>query len=225
MRLDPLFVALAACLLAGSLPACADDDNNSTAGTSSGTGGGGQGGATPGDPPPVSAKATVKFKSKERLLNDFQKALVLTDSQLCQEVGTFACDYVHGIALGGVDAYNAGIYEPLEASAVTTPIAVDRIALNMCQTRAHLDFQDLAAATIFELAVSDGKIDPDGAEAQAAVTTLFHRIHLREPTERELELLAQLYRDIEGGGSAQPAEDWAALGCYAVITMMESVFY
>lgn len=224
MRLDSLFAALAACLVAGALTGCADDDTNTT-GATTGAGGGGQGGSTPGDPPPVSAKATVKFKSKERLVNDFQRALALSDAELCKEVGTFACDFVHGIALGGVDAYDAGIYEPLEASAVTTPLAVDRIALNMCQTRAHLDFADLAAATIFELEVTDGKLDPDGAAARSAVTTLYNRIHLREPTERELELLAELYRDIEGGGSATPAKDWAALSCYAVITTMESVFY
>jgi hypothetical protein len=205
---------------------CPDDDVATTGSSSSGPGGaGGQGAGTPGDVPPLSAKATVKFKTKERLINDFQKALSLCNDQLCTEVGELACDEVHGIALGGVDAYNAGIYEPLAASAVTTVIAVDRIALHMCQTRAHADFASPASAEIFELNVNDGQLDPDDAATVAAITTLFNRIHLREPKEREIDHLKQLYRDIEDGGSANPAKDWSALSCYAILSMMESVFY
>ena len=209
---------------------CPDDDAAGT-GSGTGTGAGGNGGSgggdiiPPGDPPPLSAKATVKFKSKERLVNDFKKALLLTEAELCREAGTFACDEVHGVALGGVDAYTAGIYEPLEATAATTPIAVDRIALNMCQTRAHEDLKDKEAGKIFNLDVTDGSIDPDSAAAESAIVTLFNRIHLREPSELEVEHLKELYRSIEAGGSTEPAKDWAALSCYAVITMMESVFY
>lgn len=224
MRLDSWMGLALAASLALFTAGCPDDEQGSSSTTSSGPGGGGEGGTIVPDAPPLSAKATVKFKSKERLLADFQKALFL-DDQVCTEVGTYGCDEVHGIALGGVDAYNAGIYEPLAASAVTTPIAVDRIALKMCQTRAHEDFEDLASAKIFELAVSSGALDPEDAGSVAAITTLFNRIHLREPTDRELALMQQLYRDIEAGGSATPAKDWAALSCYAVISMMESVFY
>jgi hypothetical protein len=179
----------------------------------------------PAETPPVSAKATVKLKDKERLVNDFQRALELSDEELCTEVGSLSCADVHGIALGGVDAYDAGIYEPLESTAATTPIAIDRIALNMCQTRAHLDLGDTTQAAIFQLEVSGGAIDPEHASTVDAITTLFNRIHLREPTDREVALLQQLYRDIESGGSEQPAADWAAVGCYAVLSMMESVFY
>lgn len=222
MRPELFSIGLALSLMALG---CPDDDAAGT-GTSSGAGGGtGEGGSSMAEPPPISAKATVKFKSKERLVNDFQKALSLSATQLCREVGTLACDEVHGIALGGVDAYNAGIYEPLEASAVTTPIAVDRLALSMCQTRAHVDVENTANAAIFAVAIDGGKLDPDHADTVAAITTLFNRIHLREPSEREVELLQQLYRDIDAGGSATPAKDWAALSCYAVISMMESVFY
>lgn len=220
------FSRVAACAVLLCAAGCADDDNGGAGASSgAGTGTGGQGGKVPAEPPPISAKATVKFKSKERLVNDFQKALALSDDELCREVGTHACDWVHGISLGGVDAYQAGIYEPLEASAITTPIAVDRIALSMCQTRAHLDLAQPSSAVIFKLAVSDGRIDPDHTDSTLAITSLFRRVHLREPKEREVELVAALYRDIEAGGSASPAADWATLSCYAVLTMLESVFY
>jgi hypothetical protein len=225
VRLDSILGLTLAFGLSVLTLGCPDDDPAAT-GTSTGAGGsGGQGGTLPAEPPPISAKATVKFKSKERLIKDFQNALSLSDAQLCQEAGTLACDAVHGIALGGVDAYNAGIYEPLEASAVTTPIAVDRIALSMCQTRAHADHQDLANAALFDLVVEDGKIDPDHSATMGVITKLFNRIHLREPSDREIDLLKQLYRDIDAGGSNKAAEDWSALSCYAVISMMESVFY
>ena len=210
-------------VLAASLLGCPDNDDQPP--TSSGTTTSGGGGTTPA-PPPISAKATVKFKAHQRLLNDLSTALSLPVDQVCAELGQFACGDVHVIALGGVDPYGAGIYEPLKSSAVTTPIAVDRLVLAACQRRAHADFQDLSSAVIFKLQVNGGQLaDANDASVDAVITDLFHRVHLREPKPSEVTHLRQLYVDIEARGGSEPAKDWATLSCYAVASMMESVFY
>jgi len=218
-------IVIAVGIVAMAVAGCDDETSKSSPGTG---GDGGTGGSThQPPPPPISAKANVKLKTKDRLLNDLGNALELDDDQLCNEVGLYPCGDVHSIALGGVDAYGAGVYEPLKASAVTTPIAVDRLVLSACQTRAHLDFQDLAAAAIFTgLEVTNGKLVDVQAPAVAdVITSLYRRVHLRNPKASEVEHLRQLYVDVESAGSSKPAQDWAALGCYAVGTMMESVFY
>jgi hypothetical protein len=191
-------------------------------------GGGGSGGAGGTEPvPPISAKANVKFKTKDRLLKDIGNALSLDANEICKEVGAFDCSVVHSIALGGVDAYGAGVYEPLKSSAVTTPVAVDRLVLGACQMRAHLDFKDMGNAVIYKgLDLQGGKLaNVEDAAVAAAITTLYRRIHLRDPKDGEVTHLKELYNDVDAAGSAQPALDWATLGCYAVGTMMESVFY
>jgi hypothetical protein len=221
VRLERLAIAMVGAALA--FAACADDD--ATIPPPPGAPGGAGAGGEPVEPPPYSEKATVKFKSRERLLADFQKSLSLDEDDACTEVGTYACGDVHGIALGGVDAYAAGIYQPLESSAVTTPIAVDRLALHLCMRRARKDLADPAHAAIYALDVADARIDPEAAASVAAIGELFHRVHLRDAKESEVKHLQDLYRDLEEAGSASPAADWATLSCYAVISMMESVYY
>ena len=83
-------------------------------------------------------------------MKDVGNALSLSSDELCKEVGTKMCAETHSIALGGVDAYGAGVYVPLKASAVTTPIAVDRLMLYACSRRAHLDFDNPGSAVIFK---------------------------------------------------------------------------
>ena len=46
-----------------------------------------------------------------------------------------------------------------------------------------------------------------------------------KPKPSEVTHLRQLYVDIEARGGSEPAKDWATLSCYAVASMMESVFY
>ena len=69
-------------------------------------------------------------------------------------------------------------------------------------------------------------VDVEASSVDDVVTLLFRRVHLRNPKATELSHMRTLYTDIEDNGtSAQPAQDWAALSCYATLTMMESVFY
>jgi hypothetical protein len=208
----------------GACAGCGEEtvDDGSGGGGSGGSGGSGGGIVTP----PISAKHAVKFKTKGRLLKDFSAALALPTDQLCQELGQYNCADVHAIALGGVDAYGAGVYEPLKASAITTPLAVDRLALSGCTQRAVLDFKDLDAAKIFKLEVENGALVDINAESTSAViTTLFQRIHLRDPKDNEAAHLRDLYPQLIEAGSTTPARDWASLSCYSVLTMMESLFY
>ena len=227
MRFEALLPAALTAVLALS-SGCGGDDNK----TSGGTGGSGTGVATGGsggipDATPISAKATVKLKTGERLVNDLAQALSLAPNELCNELGSYDCADVHAIALGGVDAYGAGVFEPLKASAVTTPIAVDRLVLSACQTRAYRDLvSETSQAVLFgDLTITGGKLDPQSDEVAAVITELFRRGHLREPKPAEIDHLRQLYVDIEATGAESPAQDWATLSCYAVFTMLESVFY
>jgi hypothetical protein len=223
VRLDRVAaIALTAVMAQVALSACADDDAAPPAANP--TGGEGAGIPNP-TPTPISAKAAVKFKTKKRLVNDVKQALSLDDEQVCTELGSFDCAFVHSIALGGVDAYDSGVFEPLKTSAVTTPIAVDRLVLSACQTRAHLDFKSPANAVLFKLDVADDKlVDPAADSVTDVIHELFKRTHLRLAKDRELAHVRQLYLDIEPR-SATPAKDWSALSCYSVMTMMESVFY
>lgn len=208
----------------GACAGCGEDpvDDGSSGSDGSGGGGGDDGIVTP----PISAKHAIKFKTKSRLLKDFSAALALPTAQLCQELGQYNCANVHAIALGGVDAYGAGVYEPLKASAITTPLAVDRLALSGCTQRAVLDFKSLDSAKIFKLEVENGALVDINAESTSAViTTLFQRIHLRDPKDNEAAHLRALYPQVIEAGSTTPAQDWASLSCYSVLTMMESLFY
>ena len=85
-------------------------------------------------------KARVRFKGQMTLRHDSAAALSLDPATLCREVGTYDCFDVHRIPLRGVEPYTLGAYEPVEDTTVTTPLAVDRIALSACRDRAIADF-------------------------------------------------------------------------------------
>ena len=227
------FSAAFSLLVAGALVAvvgCGDDDTSAVPGSTVGSGGAGGGGAGVGgteipDPMPISAKATVKLKTRYRLLGDLGQALSLEPDELCLELGLYDCGSVHSIALSGVDAYGAGVYRPLATSAATSPIAVDRIVLSACQTRAYRDLVlDTAGQAVF-VGLEDGTLDAQSEAVTNVITTLYRRGHLRDPKPSEIDHLRQLYLDIAAAGGANPARDWATLSCYAVLTTLESVFY
>src|SRR5262249_17841692 len=142
---------------AGSPGAADGGDNASDGGTS--------------DQYPASGKATLRFKRSERLRNDFAQALGLDKDAVCKELGQYSCtDSVHKIALAGVEPYVLGVTEPLPFTTITTPIAVERVALAACTQRVT---QDLAAgdgALIFKgLAIDQAgaipNIDADGVQS------------------------------------------------------------
>ena len=198
-------------------------------------------GTTPGETPPLPPLVTTptnvaasrhnnpRFKGPERLSLDFSTALGLSEAQVCNELGQYACtSYVHTVTLGGVEPYGSGLYEPLPASGVTTPIAVDRLALAACGRRVIIDVTTPALSVIFKGIPLDAQgrlADRQGEPVKAALVSLYQRGLLRDPTLDEVEALLKLSTDIEATGSPQPGQDWMKAACFVVFSSTESVFY
>ena len=164
-------------------------------------------GATP-PPPSARARANLRFKGGERLRNDYAQWLGLDPDAVCTELGAFDCVRdVHIVTLGGVEPYVKGIFEPQQHTAVTSPLAVERVALHACGVAidaADLDFSDPAVR-------------------DAQVAALYQRALLLEAAEAEKEHLRTLHVDTLAAGGDDAA--WAKLACFAVLTSMEAVFY
>ncbi len=176
----------------------------------------------------ASEKGSVRFKRNRRIQADFATALDLNDAAVCNELGQYSCaDFIHRITLGGVEAYVQGLNEPLPFTSVTTPLAVERMALFACRERVTTDLADSDNARIWGgLPLANGALaDVEAEEVAAAVQRLYQRALLRNPTPDEVAHHRQLYRDIEADGQPNAARDWAILSCHAVLTSMESLFY
>jgi hypothetical protein len=189
-------------------------------------------GTTPidgGDGLARSAKANVRFKRNIRLTNDFAQALSLAPGDLCKELGLYSCtELVHPLAVGGVDPYNLGLYEPLPFTGATSPIVTDRVALAACVQRVEADLAAPGSAVIFKGLTPDasGKLASlETAEVKGALDALYKRALLRPIAESELTALKGLYRDVEASGKPSPAKSWMELSCFAVLTSVESLFY
>lgn len=197
-----------------STPTASDTDNPDTSADETG--------ADDGPQPPTqapSARPRVKFKTAERYAADLSTALSLPRESLCSELDSFDCVDVHRIALGEVDAFGLRLFEPLESTPLTAPIAVDRIGLTACGERAQLDFATPGQATSFaEIAGGDAS----QANREAVVSRLYRQLLLRAPTDRELAMVTAMYDDL-------PAEDrdrtWAQMACFAIATSTEALFY
>lgn len=177
---------------------------------------------------PRSAKARVRFKRSEQLATDFARALDLPVNEVCKDLGRFDCFETHAVSLGGVEAYNAGIYVPLENTTVTTPLAVERIALAGCSNRVDIDGGDLPNGLIFrglELDADDKLVDVRSQAVADSIARLFQRFMQRQPTSAEVGHLVKLYEDLEADGEAELARTWAVTACFSVATMMEALFY
>ncbi|WP_257447278.1 hypothetical protein [Archangium lipolyticum] len=204
------------------------------------------GGEDAGTPPPVDAgqpdagpgpqgdvarskRNNLRFKGPERLTLDFAVALSLPPEQVCNELGLYPCTTsVHTVALGGVDPYGLGFYEPLPYTGATTPIAVDRVALAACVRRVTLDVTTPAEAVVFggiELDSQGRLSNREGAPVRNAITALYQRAQLRDPSEAEVDTLLKLAADIEGSSSQTPGRDWMKAACFVVLSSAESVFF
>lgn len=166
-------------------------------------------GATP-PPPSARARANLRFKGGERLRNDYAQWLGIEPEEVCTELGAYDCvQDVHTVTLGGVDPYVKGIFAPQPHTAVTTPLAVERMALHACGVAAGRYGADLS--------------EP-GARAQL-VTLLYRRALLREPTGSETAHLEALYASVSERSPDDLEAAWAKLTCFAVLTTLEAVFY
>jgi hypothetical protein len=147
--------------------------------------------------------------------------LGLDRTELCQELAEYDCFGVHNIALGGVDPYEAAVYQPLPSAGVASPIAVDRIALAACGERAQADFAQPASAVVFSDVAEASEVDETALSSSARA--LYLRILRREPEDREIDELVAFYDEVPAGSDR--AQTWAHLSCFAVATSLESLFY
>ncbi|WP_257452178.1 hypothetical protein [Archangium lipolyticum] len=176
-----------------------------------------------------SSRDNLRFKNPEQLTAHFASALSLPPEQVCNELGQYPCTtYVHNVALGGVEPYGVGLYEPLTSTGVTTPVAIDRLALTACARRVSLDATSPGEAVLFkglELDAQGRLVNREGAPVRDAITALYQRTLLREPTETEVGTLSQLATQLESKGSQTPGRDWMIAACFAVLSSAESVFF
>ncbi|MBS1152571.1 MAG: hypothetical protein H6Q89_4269 [Myxococcaceae bacterium] len=205
------------------------------AGGSGGSGGGAGGGAGVGGGAgggsatfAASAKGLVRFKRNERINADFAKSLGLTQVAVCNELGLYPCTIVHQLALGGVDPYNIGLYEPVAFTGLTSPLVVDRMALGACIQRVTADLATPTTALIFRglaLDASGKLVNVNAPEVKTALDLLYKQVLLRPVTDAEVGHLTGLYADVLATNKPEAAKSWMTLSCFAVLTSVESVFY
>ena len=175
----------------------------------------------------ASTKSRVRFLGGERYAARLAAGLGLERGELCRELGRFDCAAeAHNIVLGGVDAEHLGFYEQLPTTTVTTPFAVDRLALSACGQAARRDIDEPESAAIFALYPDEaGKLDVDAPAVAAAIQELYVRLLQRQPADEELAAVRELYAAVEQTGTTQAGLDWATASCFAVATTAEALFY
>jgi hypothetical protein len=199
--------------------------------------------STPSAPPVVeqlsltSSRSTLKFKDLYLLEADISEALGLPKEELCSESvivpGTTTATAVsclqeaHRIALGGSEPYALGILTPIRESANSTPIALERIVLQACGQRVSLDLARASSGIFNNLAIDSDKAlkSIDDASVVDAITKLINRAFLRPPLPDEILALKDFYRELFAIGTKDPAEVWARLTCYQVLTSTEFTMY
>ena len=167
----------------------------------------------------------LKFKDGGRYLRDLSTALEVPRAEICKELGRYDCfQDAFRIVLGGVDAEDLGINEPAQEEALTAPIALDRVALQVCTNRVARDVADPAHAVLLKGA---GAGTPSPAWMRRTVGQIYGRILSRDPSAAETAKLIAFYKTVESSAvpAADRARNWVTLGCYAVASSTENVFY
>jgi hypothetical protein len=182
--------------------------------------------------PVTSVDPRVKFKDGERYLRDLSANLSIPREEICKELSRYDCmTDAFRIVLGGVEAPNLLVNEPIEDAALTSPIAVDRLALHVCTNRVRMDKEKPADAVLFKAGAfgRDGRAKgPELAWLNSTADAIYGSVLLRTPSEREVQNLAAYYAQVaEGRAANNPdvAADWVTLSCFAVASSLEAVFY
>ncbi|HEX8538137.1 MAG TPA: hypothetical protein VF664_11780 [Cystobacter sp.] len=176
-----------------------------------------------------SSRDSLRIMNPEQLTAHFSAALSLSPEQVCNELGRYACTTdVHNVVLNGVDPYVVGLFEPLKVTGATTPNVIDRVALAACARRVSLDVTTPGQAVLFkglELDAQGRLANREGAPVRDAITSIYQRTLLRDPTEAEVGTLSQLATQIESSGSQTPGRAWMTMACFAVLSSAESIFF
>lgn len=207
--------------------------NGGQAGSGGEAGSGGMGGdpgtgGVAGQGQYASLKPSPKYKDVYRLKADLSRALKIEPEALCKELGLYDCfDRIHLIALQGVEAYEANIYEAPEELGITIPMVIDRIMLSACAERIVRDTEGAEGAIFVDVELDGGRVaDIDSDAIAQGINRLYTRAFLRQPTEEEIGHLKDLYRQIEASPDSEvPAYDWGVLACYSVLSSVEFLFY
>lgn len=177
-------------------------------------------------PSPACAETipTISWKRTDVLITDLSRALELSESEVCNEVGVAPCAKVHAVTLGASDPFDKALYRPFAEPLGTTPLAAERVVLSACTTRVTLD--SAGAPKVFTSidlgAASLGDVGPDSAFAKDA-NELGKRLLSRTLTADELTSLGALSKD--DGGNAVSAADAAILVCFTIGTSSEHLFF
>jgi len=176
-----------------------------------------------------SADPRIKLRDGARLLQDLSNNLEIPRAEICKELGRFDCnDDAFRIVLGGVDAYGYRVFEPQDTVSVGAPIAFDRIALHVCTNRVARDIATPASAILFKPAAGRAATArPDRAWMDRTTVAMYDRLLQRPATSAEKAQMADFYKTVANGraDSADVQKDWVVLGCFAVASSLESVFY
>lgn len=175
--------------------------------------------------PPVcedaeAAAPTVVWKRTGAVLADLSVALEVPRAELCKELGVADCGEVHRVTLGANDPFDKALYRPFAEPLQTTPLALERVVLQACLTRAALD-QDASRAVVFKHFDLEAS-SVTGEEMSAQGTELYRRLLARDPSPVELEVLAGLRLD--DSGAELPASRVAVMACLTVGTSREFLF-
>ena len=182
--------------------------------------------------PVASVDPRVKFKDGERYLRDLSANLSMPREDICKELSRYDCmTDAFRIVLGGVEAPNLLVNEPIENAALTSPIAVDRVALHVCSNRVRMDREKPAEAVLLKTGAfgADGRAkSPDPKWLSSTADAIYGSILMRSPSEQEIQNLAAYYTQVADGrpaNSVEVAADWVTLSCFAVASSLEAVFY
>jgi len=159
-------------------------------------------------------------------MTQLSQALKLPRGTMCQELGKYDCnDEAFRVTLGGQEAENMLLYQPLEQAPLTAPIAVDRITLRACTTRVDLDQAKPKEAVLLApfRAGKDGQ--PNARWMKATSTRIYESILGRSPTPGETGALTAAYGEVAKASGPKAARDWTALSCFAVASSLENIFY
>jgi len=174
----------------------------------------------------ASTRPNLQWKRYGAFENDLAQALALPAEELCSEFGREPCIRgVHLASLGGNDPFKHGLLEPSAEPLAVTPAVVDRVLLSACAKRVALDAEaGKGDAKVFGALDLAGKAPaPTDPAVEKAVTTLYRRLHARDPEPSEVTAVAELTRDDDG--KAVAASEFATLACFTVGTSAEFLFF
>lgn len=173
---------------------------------------------------PTSPDPRIKFKDGDRYLRDLAETLEIPRNEICRELSRYDCaDKAFRIVLGGVDPYDIRIMQPLDQASLASPIAFDRVALQVCSNRVTRDKADPATAILFKPAAGR----PDAAWREALADRLYDRILRREADAGERQRMTAFLQGLESrtGRSARGQADQTVLACFALASSAEAAFY